>query len=272
VNLASVTPLILTHNEAPNIERALAGLAWAKQIVVIDSFSTDTTVAILAADPRVELFQRSFDSFARQCNFGLEQIESEWVLSLDADYICEPNLARELERFPAEPAQNGFRSQFRYCVCGRPLRATLYPPRVVLYRRSCAQYEDDGHAQRVRVRGIIGNLQSRILHDDRKPLDRWLAAQRRYAEQETDKLLATPFRQLSTADRIRRRKWLAPLIVPMYCLFVRGLILDGLPGLVYSLQRTYAELLLSMMLLDRELNNPLARNEHIMPPPDEVGH
>ena len=71
---SQITPLILTFNEAPNIERTLARLTWAARIVVVDSFSTDETQAICQRFPQVDFIPRTFESFAAQCNFGLSQI------------------------------------------------------------------------------------------------------------------------------------------------------------------------------------------------------
>ena len=85
--------LLLTYNEEANIERTLAALHWVPSILVIDSGSTDRTLEILASDPKVTTLHRPFDSFADQCNFGLDVIKSEWVLSLDADYVVTPALA-----------------------------------------------------------------------------------------------------------------------------------------------------------------------------------
>ena len=81
-----ITPLILTFNEAPNLARTLAQLFWARDITIIDSFSSDETLSIVSGFPQARIFQRKFDSFAGQCNFGLREtgITSEWVLSLDA--------------------------------------------------------------------------------------------------------------------------------------------------------------------------------------------
>jgi glycosyltransferase involved in cell wall biosynthesis len=84
--IEAITPLIITFDEAPNIARTLDKLAWARRIVIVDSGSTDGTVDVVACYPQVSLFKRAFDSLADQCNFGLAQVESEWVLSLDADY------------------------------------------------------------------------------------------------------------------------------------------------------------------------------------------
>ena len=92
MNIDTITPLILTYNETPNIERTLAKLPWAQEIIVIDSFSEDSTLEILKSHPKIKIFQRKFDTHAQQWNYGLEQVKSEWVLSLDADYVLTNEL------------------------------------------------------------------------------------------------------------------------------------------------------------------------------------
>lgn len=248
--IEQVTPLILTYNEAPNLDRTLQQLSWATTIVVIDSYSTDSTLEILRAYPQVKLFQRAFDSFAAQCNYGLAQIESEWVLSLDADYVLTNDLIDEIQALPAKSDLNGYSVPFKYCVFGKPLRGTLLPPRKVLYRREYAVYRDDGHAHRVQVTGSSGMLSSCIHHDDRKSLNHWLWAQDRYMILESKKLLTTPFPQLSWSDRIRKHSLLAPFLILVYCLILKGSILDGWIGWYYACQRMLAELLLTIRLME----------------------
>jgi glycosyltransferase involved in cell wall biosynthesis len=250
--LNSITPLILTYNESSNIERTLQSLTWAKKIVVIDSCSTDNTLDILSSYPQVEIFQRKFDSFANQCNYGLSKITSEWVLSLDADYILTPELINELKTFHVESHINSYSAKFKYCIFGKPLRGTLLPPRKVLYRREKATYKDDGHAHRVFVEGDSAMLFGCIYHDDRKPLSRWLWAQDRYMVIEVRKLLETPISELSWGDKIRRQKILAPLIILLYCLILKGGILDGWHGWYYAFQRVLAEILLGIRLIEAE--------------------
>src|SRR5689334_1363822 len=95
---SQITPLILTFNEAPNIGRTLEKLSWAREILLIDSGSTDETLEITrSAHPRVRVVTRPFDTFAGQCNFGLGQITTEWVLSMDADYVLTPELVAEIQ-------------------------------------------------------------------------------------------------------------------------------------------------------------------------------
>ncbi len=258
-----ITPLILTFNEEANIGRVLERLAWAERVVVLDSFSTDATLGIARGFPNVDVEQRAFDSFAGQCNYGLGLVGTEWVLSMDADYVLTPALVAEIAALPPEVPESGFEVGFQYCIGGRPLRGTLYPPRVVLYRRDAATYRQDGHAHRVAIDGEVGALAGVIQHDDRKPLGSWLAAQDRYAVQEADKLLAADPASLGLADRLRLKGGLAPVLAPVYALFAKGGILDGTAGWQYALQRTYAEILLALHLFER-------RNRSISSPPSEA--
>jgi glycosyltransferase involved in cell wall biosynthesis len=256
--LDQITPLILTLNEAPNLERTLAPLAWARDIVVVDSGSTDDTCAILARDPRVRVFERRFTSHAEQWNFGLMEtgIATGWVLALDADYVLEEALVAEIGAMQPPADVAGYRAGFIYCIEGRPLRGTAYPPVTVLYRKAGARYSQDGHTQRVEVAGRVDSLAGRIRHDDRKPLSGWLGSQARYMRLEADKLLSTPLSELGAADRLRRMVVFAPAAMLLYCLFVRGNILDGRAGLYYALQRATAEAILSLCLLQKMLGAP----------------
>jgi glycosyltransferase involved in cell wall biosynthesis len=253
--LDEVTVLVLTYNEAANIGRALNKLRWARRVLVVDSFSTDETLAIINALPNARVIQRRFDSFAQQCNFGLEHIDSPWVLSLDADYVLSNELIEELANLCPDESSRAYQVRFRYCIYGRPLRASLYPSRSVLYRRQNARYRDDGHGHRVVVNGETRMLSGRIDHDDRKDLGRWLTEQNRYMAIEAKKLLETPREDLNLPDRLRQWILPAPLLVFFYTLFIKGLILDGWAGWCYVFQRTLAEILLSLKLIEVKLRS-----------------
>ena len=250
----SITPLLITFNEIQNIGRTLAKLDWARRIVVIDSGSTDGTLDVLAANPRVEIVHRPFDSFAEQCNFGLAQIRTDWVLSLDADYELSDAFVSALAELQPDAGVVGYKAAFIYRIHGHPLRGTLYPPRTVLYRVAGARYENEGHGHRIRLQGRVAALEGRIYHDDRKPLSRWLASQLKYAAREAAHLLESPRDRLGRADRIRLMGWPAPVLVLGYVLFAKGAILDGKAGWFYAFQRLLAEVLLALELLDRRLS------------------
>ncbi len=250
--LELITPLILTYNEAHNIKRTLAQLTWADRIVVIDSYSTDDTLEILRSHPQVDIFQRKFDDHTNQWNYGLEQVETEWVLSLDADYIVTDLLIDELKTISNNSEIDGYFAAFKYCVFGKPLKGTILPPRQVLFKKSKAIYIDDGHTQLLQLSGKSAFLTRPIWHDDRKPLTRWLWAQDRYMIIESKKLIQTNTEELSLGDRIRQQKMLAPFIIFVYCLIIKQGILDGWRGWYYAFQRMLAEIILSIRLIEFE--------------------
>jgi hypothetical protein len=208
----------------------------------------------LSSYPQVEVFQRKFDSFANQCNYGLSKITSEWVLSIDADYILTDELIDEIKALSVDSDIDSYSVRFKYCVFGKPLRGTLLPPRKVLYKKEKAIYQDDGHAHKVIVEGKSSQLSAYIHHDDRKPIDRWFLSETKYSVLEAEKLLNTPQNELDLGDKIRMQKLLAPIIVPLYYLILKGGILDGWRGCYYVFQRIVAEILLSMRLIALEHN------------------
>lgn len=251
-----ITALVLTYNEAPNLARTLDRLTWLRDVVVVDSGSSDDTCAIAQRYPNVRVFMRPFTTLAAQWTFGLEQtgITTEWVLALDADYVLSDGLVTEIQALAGEPGVGGFRAAFDYCVDGKPLRCGAYPPVTVLYRRHGARYEQDGHAQRVRVRGEVRPLTHRIFHDDRKSLSHWLGSQAKYMQLEADKLARTPDAELGMVDRLRRWLVITPPAMFVYCYVVRGGVLDGKAGLYYALQRAAAEIILSLFVVRRWLD------------------
>jgi glycosyltransferase involved in cell wall biosynthesis len=254
--LQQITPLILTCNEAPNIARTLAQLAWATAVVVVDSYSQDDTCEIASSFSNVRIVQRNFDSHESQWNFALKDtaISSDWVLALDADYFLTPESIAEIRNLTPEPEVNGYWASFNYCLNGRPLRSGVYPEAVVLYRRELGHYVQDGHTQRLQLPGKISRLGKKILHDDRKPLQRWFQSQLHYSSLEADKLWGSDPINLSFADRVRRWRLIAPLAICFYCLIIRGGVLDGWAGFYYAFQRTLAELLLSLQLIERDFH------------------
>ena len=242
------TALILCYNERENIERALRALEWVPHVLIVDSFSTDETIGRARKYPNVEIVQRPFDTHTAQWNFGVDHVSTSWVLSLDADYEVSKELQVEIEELLPADGAAGYSAGFEFRIFGKPLRSSAYPPRTVLFRRDRARYQPDGHTQLLRCEGEVVPLRGLIYHDDRKPLSRWLRSQDQYAVLESNHLLSLDPSQLAIQDKLRL-KLVAPVVMLLYLLFVRGLILDGWPGWYYVCQRTIAELLLSLRLI-----------------------
>ena len=247
---AAITPMVLAFNEEANLDRTLGQLKWAGRVIVMDSFSTDETLAICARFPNVEVVQRKFDNPWNQLNHGIDLVRTEWVMVLGADYVLTDELVAELAVLQPPADTHAFISSFYYCINGRPLRGSLYPPRELIFRRTCGRYADDGHTESLIWKGNAQHLHHCVNHDDRKPLSRWLSSQDRYAKLEADKLTRTPASALGLNDRIRKTILLGPPVVFLYTLFVRGVILDGWAGWHYALQRALAETLLSLRLIE----------------------
>lgn len=250
-----VTVLILTHNERANIGRVLGRLTWAPRVVVLDSGSDDGTVDIARSFDNVKVITRKFDNHADQWNHGLASAEmtGEWVLALDADYLLADGFPEEIAALDPGAADSGYIADFNYAIFGRQLRGSMYPSGTVLYRRVRARYVQDGHTQRIIVDGKLHRLRSRIIHDDRKPLSRWLASQDRYAGLEAEHIAAKPLRELGWPDKLRRLIVVMPWLAPFYCLFPRLGLLDGRAGMYYALQRGIAESVLALKLVQRYL-------------------
>lgn len=246
--LDRITPLILTRDEEANIGRTLEQLAWAHEVVIVDSLSSDDTVNIARRFANARVIPRAFDSHDRQWSFGVDQVTTPWVLTLDADYFVSQSFVNELASLQPPPDLAGYEAAFVYAIHGRPLRSALYPPRAVLLRRGAFEFWQDGHTQRVRVHGRVERLRTPLIHDDRKDLRRFIERQRKYMRQEASKLRATQWRALPTQGRIRKLRVIAPFATLFYTLIAKRTLLDGRAGWRYAFERFLAEGMLSIEL------------------------
>ena len=127
--MTRVTATVITFNEAANLPAALASLSFADEIVVVDSESTDDTVAI-ARQHTDKVFVRPWPGYVAQKNFAAEQATHDWILSLDADERVSPALATEIQSVPAsgEGGMAGYRIPRVTYHLGRWIRSTDWYP------------------------------------------------------------------------------------------------------------------------------------------------
>ncbi len=257
-NFDIITPIVISFNEEDNIDRTLSRLIKFKEVILLDSISTDRTQSIASTYPNVRICERKFDNLMNQWNHGHTLTNHHWILSLDADYQISDALLREIEQL--ELNLDAYSAAFIYCIYGHPLRGTTLPPRIILYDKRKCWYGMDGHAQFLHVNGRTGMLKQPVLHDDHKPLKRWLDSQNLYADQEYEKLHAPGYHPVGV-DRWRMKTVLTPFLVLGYTLFVKRGILDGKRGMFYALQRMYAELLFLLKRIDDSLKRSMENEE-----------
>lgn len=247
-----VTPFVITFNEEANLERTLVTLRWARRVVVLDSGSTDTTAEIARGFKNVVWHVRPFDSFKQQCEFGIlaTGIETEYVLALDADMPLGEGLAEEIETHFLTQDYDGGVLGFTYCVAGQPLRGSLYPPQIRLFRRNKVEIEQAGHGHRFQVTGKLYHFRQRLLHDDRKTLERWGSEQLKYAALEAQRILNSPQRRWRDA---LRKAGVMPWLIGPYAYWKAGGPLSGAAAIRYAYERVTFESLLAIRLMSAKL-------------------
>jgi glycosyltransferase involved in cell wall biosynthesis len=248
-----VTPVILTRDEEANIGRTLEGLAWADDVVIVDSGSTDATERIARGFPRVRWFVRPFDTHAQQWEFAIHRtgVKTDYVLALDADYgVTSPFVAEMEERFLSAEFAGGV-AGFEYRLNGRPLAGSVYPAKVVLFRPDRVHVSQPGHTQEIRVDGPTYNFAARLVHDDRKPLERFVTSQLAYARLEAARLSTSTSGRWQ--DRLRRLG-LMPVVAGLAAYFRGGGPFNGRAARRYAYERILFESLLALRL-DRDADD-----------------
>lgn len=270
---ADLAVIILTRNEEKNLAQALRSVVgWAREVVVLDSLSTDRTEEVARSFPDVGFFQNRFVSYPAQRNHALERLPlaSEWIMFLDADEWVTAELRHELAlRLRPQTAENGFYVKRRLVWMGRWIRRGRYPLYILrVFRRGRGRCEDRPINEHLLVDGPIGVLDHDIVDENHNGVMEWMIKHQRYADLEARELLrqTTEAGNLrinlwgSQAERtrwLRQRVWnrLPPLLRPflyfLYRYFLRGGFLDGRAALVYHfLQAWWYPLIIDVRYLE----------------------
>ncbi|MGK5090062.1 glycosyltransferase family 2 protein [Bdellovibrionota bacterium FG-2] len=150
-----VSALILTKNEEKKITRCLESLVWADEILVIDAQSTDSTRALCLEkgkpwSDQLRLLERPWSGFKDQRNFSLHEARNDWVLIIDADEACSPELAakiRTLLNSPAGPPARAFKVRRIEYFLGKPIHFGIWNPSYQdrFFHRAGVRYINDIH-------------------------------------------------------------------------------------------------------------------------------
>ena len=257
-----ISVVVLTLDEEPNIRRCLASVGWANQVVVVDSGSSDHTVAV-ARSLGAEVVEQSWLGFSAQREFALRlpQLRHNWVYFVDADQWISPPLAQELTAALSEPCCSAFSHRFRLVFEGTWIRHCGWYRgswNVQLMDRRYAKYDGSLVGERVCVDGRIRRLANDIVDDDLKGLASWLCKHIHYAQLEaTRRGRRTPLRDRLRLVRARGnvrtlgRAVLKDMVFPsvpakpvalfVYMYIVRLGILDGRAGLRFCFYHAWYE-------------------------------
>ncbi|HEY2905209.1 MAG TPA: glycosyltransferase family 2 protein [Vicinamibacterales bacterium] len=233
--MPKVSVTVITRNEAADIAEALTTVAWADEIVVVDSESTDATVAI-ARQFTDRVVVREWPGYVAQKNYAASIASHDWILSLDADERVTPALAAEIRStLAASPRHAAFRIPRVTWHLGRWIRSTDWYPdyQMRLYDRRVAEWTGQYVHEAVTVSGTRGQLRAELQHYAYRDIADHLETMDRYTTYAA--------RQMHEAGRRAALLEIAghPPLAFLRNYIAKGGIRDGTPGFIISAMNAY---------------------------------
>lgn len=261
-----ISVAILTMNEERDLPICLGSLAWCDDIHVVDSGSSDRTVAVAEA-VRAEVYHNHFESFGRQRNWALANcvFRHKWVLFLDADECSTPEFHLAID----SAVRSASESIAGFYLCWKTIlnnvwlkRCDSFPKwQFRLLRLGRASFEDFGHGQKEHaVQGVLDYVREPYLHHAfTKGWAHWIDKHNQYSDQEAAKRLTAEivWRDMYSPHGSVRNKSLKVLVSkipgwPFASFIFRYLMklgfLEGRPGFIYCLNMAYYEFLIQIKM------------------------
>lgn len=277
---APVSVIVPVKNDAENLRRCLPALAWADEVFVVDSRSTDDTASVAAAHGAT-LVQFAFNGrYPKKKNWALDNLpfRNEWVLIVDADEVVVPELATEIARRIQDDQADGFYLNSRYYFLGRRIRHCGYSDcwNLRLFKHRLGRYErmpdltggragDNEAHEHVELDGRVLRLANELEHHAYPTVAAWVEKHNRYAIWEADqyeRYRNTPIpTTIGPAQRFKRRLRKLAMRLPMrpvvrflYAYVLRRGFLDGRPGLIFCSLLAFYDLLILANRYEQDLN------------------
>jgi glycosyltransferase involved in cell wall biosynthesis len=254
---APVSVLIPTFNEEPNIAQCLSSvLGWADEVFVVDSFSTDRTVAI-AKEMGANVIQHKFEGYAEQKNWAMDTLpfRNEWLLILDADEYVTEDSRQEMAMIAAADGSgyDGYHINRRFIFYGKWIKHCGWYPswHLRFFRHKLGRYENRPVDEHVILNGRAGHLKHDLMHRDCRDMTWWIAKHNRYAtlnaiayeqiqnKQHADERIRPRFfgNQVERRRFVKERIWrylpFRSLLFFTYLYIFRWGFLDGRKGFVF---------------------------------------
>lgn len=228
----NLSVVIITLNEEANLQRTLTGVAWADEIIIVDSGSADRTREV-AESFHAKFYFESWKGFAAQKNSALAKASGDWILSLDADEEVEPALAEEIRTvLSANPSVAGFWIPRKNFFLGRWIKhGGFYPdPKLRLFRRGAGAFEERPVHEDIRIDGITAWLKNSLLHHAYPTIEDYLEHMNRYSSLGAQMATENRTRGFSFVDIVVR-----PKLTFFYNYVLRLGFRDGREGLLLHL-------------------------------------
>jgi glycosyltransferase involved in cell wall biosynthesis len=243
-----VSAILITKNAATTLRRALDSLAWANEIIVVDSGSTDDTVGIARTLGAEVHITADWPGYGPQKNRALGHATGDWVISLDADEWLTPEGREEIRRTLESPRAAAYALPRRSSFCGRVMNHSgWWPDHVVrLFRRDAARFSDDLAHERLIVDGVTAKLREPLMHEAIVDLDQMLGKMNAYSTAGA-RMQAARGRRASLAKAVLHGVW---AFVRTYVL--RRGFLDGREGFLLAVANAEGSYYryVKLMLLD----------------------
>jgi glycosyltransferase involved in cell wall biosynthesis len=186
-----ISVLIPTYNCADILRPTLDSVTWADEILIVDSYSTDDTLA-LCKQYGARILQHEYETPARQKNWAIPQCSYDWVLQLDSDEVLEPGVKDEIcSVIQSAPEDvHAFRFARKNHILGKWVQhGGIYPDyQTRLFRRDLGQFEDRQVHEHLIVSGRIGEMQGQLIHFGMENISKQLRNLDRYTRYEADEL------------------------------------------------------------------------------------
>jgi glycosyltransferase involved in cell wall biosynthesis len=251
-----VTVLLPVLNREELIRDCLESVKWADEILVVDSFSTDRTLEI-CREYTDRILQHEYVYSAKQKNWGLEQIQTEWVFHIDSDETVEPELRDEvLATLCQSEGVDGYRIRIKNLMWGKWVRGCgMYPcTQVRLFRTQKGRWSDRQVHARVQGMRCVRDLKHHIIHRD---IDDLTAELNQFVSQ----VLNWEFIEL--VKRGKRWRWwdvtLRPLAIFLLFYFRYGGYREGFRGFYLSVYRGLYSFMTYARLYEDEVRRGLRR-------------
>lgn len=233
-----ISALIITFNEEKHVKEAIENVFFANEIIIIDSYSTDRTVAIAQSYPEVKVIQRGFVNYADQRNFAISQAAFPWILFIDTDERITPALKNEiLATVQSNPIANAFQFRRLFFYEKTPLRFSGWQTdkNYRLFKKANCHYNPSKIVhEKLIVEGESSILKNKLLHFS-------------FQNFENYKLKMIQYGKMKAIEAFQKKTipngyhfYIRPTYQFLYQYFIRLGILDGKKGIIVCYLNAYS--------------------------------